>query len=72
MKQFDFDNCKHCPQRIAWLKENHNKKMSEEEFVDAWQGFRGFSKANHKGRVNTPCKARKRYHRLKEKFGFFV
>lgn len=69
---FDFDLCPVNEPRKRWLRANWNKKVSEEEFVAAWQGLRMHSKAKHKGSRNYPARARHEYRNLVKKFGFFV
>lgn len=70
-KTFDFDACPSNPPRVRWLRANHNKKVSEEEFVRAWQSLRQHSRAKHKGQRNSPSHARNQYRRLVSIYGFF-
>ena len=71
MKVFDFTKSPSCPERIAWLKENHKKPITEKEFLEAWQHLRQFSKAKQNSHANSPSAARQHYKRLKNNFGFF-
>jgi hypothetical protein len=71
MKKWDWSLCGHCPERTKWLKENHDKQISEEEFVEAWKKTRIFSRKKHAGRRNSPSAYRNEYKNLKNEFGFF-
>ena len=71
MKIFDFEKTGHCPERVAWLKRNFSKRLSEKEFVEIWTGLRQFSRAKHRGSKNSPSSAKNIYKHLKRDFGFF-
>ena len=78
MKTFDweFSATQHKPESIALLKEYHDKKLSEEEFVKLWTALPRIGGKNKTGNRNnsrrTPSFARRQYHSLKERFGFFI
>lgn len=58
------------PERVAWLKENYNKPITEDEYVDHIKTLpHDHPKA---ARCRQPAKNRKNYQHLKAKFGFFT
>lgn len=70
MKKFDWDYAKstHRKEVYDFLKNNHDKTLSEQEVVEMWSklprigvGFRNRS----------PSSVKYQYKNLKEKFGFF-
>lgn len=71
-KQFDFEEAKnsHTIETVNWLKEVHEKPLTEDEFVEGYQALphNHTHPSQHK---NNPNVARKQYHRLKKNFGFF-
>ncbi len=67
--------------KFKWLWLNHDKKISEEEFVHVWRGFKKFSVQQKKrGNVErsvlhsryAPSQLKRDYRNLKANFGFFV
>lgn len=67
---FEWATAQGSPERIAWLKENYDKPITVDEYVE-------FVKAlphNHPkaSRCRQPSKNRHNYEYLKERFGFFT
>lgn len=70
MKIFVWATAKGSQERIEWLKENYNKPITEDEYIE----FEKSLPHNHPHAADcrTPSKARKRYNHLKDIYGFFV
>lgn len=70
MKVFIWATAFGSPQRIAWLKENYNKPVTEDEYVEHIKSL----PHDHKkaSRCRTPSHNRKDYQYLKDRFGFFT
>lgn len=64
MKQFDWEEAatRNSPEKLAWLKENHNKPITVDEYVAAMKAIRQ--------ERNSPSHLRNNYRRL-QTFGFF-
>jgi hypothetical protein len=73
MKTFDWDEAatRHSPQWIAWLKENHNKPVTLEEYLNARAEIRKTDTRPHLADIYSVAKSRHSYINLKTKFGFF-
>lgn len=58
------------PERIAWLKENYNKPVTEDEYFEHIKQL----PHNHPkaARCRAPGNNRRDYRNLKNKFGFFT
>lgn len=74
-KEFNWETAIGSRERIEWIKENSDKKITEAEFVKSWQSLKQFSnsysnRAKHKR--YSPSNAKKNYKLLVEKFGFFI
>jgi len=65
MKTFDWKEAskQNEPDKLQWLKENHDKGISVEEFCTAMKKIRKTG--------NPPSKLKNHYNRLKAHFGFF-
>ena len=74
MKEFDWGHYaqKHSPQKTLWLQNNHNKKISEEQFVVDMKNLREYSKGKKLSTRYSPSYLKHQYKRLVTKFGFFV
>lgn len=71
MKTFDFnheDFKSQCVAKQNFVKDNHDKPLTEEQFVNAIQDM---PKHKHWSRGHSPSNAKYEYHRLIERFGFF-
>jgi len=67
MKTFDWNDPvfkAHRPQVQSFIRKNHKRKMTEDEFVTGM-------KALHLPRLS-PSKCKQNYQNLKTNFGFFV
>jgi hypothetical protein len=71
---FDWDNAekKYRPEHVAWMRENHNKPITEEEFVAYRKSLRASDTRGSKAKRYSTARLRGQYRRLKEKYGFFV
>lgn len=70
IKPFIWADAKGSAERIAWLKENYNKPVTEDEYVAAIKSLpHDHPKAS---RCRTPSGNRSNYQYLKERFGFFT
>lgn len=72
MKKFNFEEALKMgssSQKVNWLKDNWNKSVSEEEFINAIKSFKLFSKGKKKNYC--PSKLKRQYQHLKKTFGFF-
>lgn len=58
------------PERVAWLKENYNKPVTEDEYVEHIKSLP--HDHLYAAACRTPKRNRKQYQRLKDKFGFFT
>lgn len=58
------------PERYTWMSQNHNKTISEEEFVKIMQYLKSFRRG--KSYKYQPSHLKQEYKRLKENFGFFL
>jgi hypothetical protein len=67
MKEFDWSTCSFKGARLLWLRENFNKKVSLEKFLEMMDATR--DSAGHNSR--SPSYARRSYKNLTEVFGFF-
>lgn len=65
--EFDWDSAFGSPERIAWLKKNHNKSVTEAEYIEHVKSL----PHNHKGASHCRGQAKRDYHYLKHRFGFF-
>ncbi len=73
-KEFDFEEAGkvHSPEKVAWLKENCKKKVSEKKFVKEMKELKQFSLAKRcRSRKYSPSRLKNQYKRLKKNFGFF-
>lgn len=70
MKVFVWATAQGSPQRIAWLKENYNKPVTEDEYVEAIKQLP--HDHLYAARCRQPSKNRRQYQRLKDTFGFFT
>ena len=69
MKVFNFETSKHSPEKTQWLRENHNKKITVEEFLVEWIKLKH---TTTRGRRNgLPSHAKSVYKQLVKNFGFF-
>jgi hypothetical protein len=73
-KSFDWEQCskQHKPQWAAWLEANHEKPVTEAEYMEAYRAGRSEDERSHNARRYATAKLRKSYLNLKEDFGFFV
>lgn len=70
MKAFIWATAVGSAERIAWLKENYNQPVTEDEYV---QHIKELAHSHPKAaRCRTPSRNRKDYHYLKSTFGFFT
>lgn len=69
MKDFDwkYSEAVRTPQVFNWLKENYTKPVSQDEYVQAMNQFRGLRSPHNR----TPSRNKREYADLKRKFGFF-
>ena len=72
MKTFDWEYLKteRSPQYYKWLYGNHDKQLSEEEFVVAVQSLKEFRKGT--SYKYSPSHLRRNYRNLVKRFGFFT
>lgn len=72
MAEFDWEEAKsyHSPEVYAFLLDNHDKLLSEDEFVADYMAIPKISKAGNLV-VRHNRSARHQFNRLKNKFGFF-
>jgi BRCT domain type II-containing protein len=73
MKVFDFDEARkmgQTPEKLEWIKQNKDKKVSEEDFILAMQELK--KELGKTGRTYTPHSLKYRYKKLKKDFGFFI
>lgn len=78
MKEFDFEHPDfklHLPDNQEWLKANHNKPITEQQFVEWWVkrprvdiSGNSIRKASHK---RSPSYARHKYRYLVKNYGLF-
>ena len=70
MEIFYWSTATGSPERIAWLKANYDKPITEQEYIDAVRSF----PHNHRraSKCRTPSRNRKDYFYLKHTFGFFT
>jgi hypothetical protein len=67
--EFNWDTAFGSAERVAWLKENHNKPVTEDEYVEHIKSLpHDHPKAS---RCRGPSRNRKDYQYLKARFGFF-
>lgn len=70
MKTFVWATAQGSPERVAWLKENYNKPVTEDEYVEHIKSLpHDHPKAAH---CRAPSYNRRQYQRLKDTFGFFT
>lgn len=72
MKIFDFEQALkqgRNPQVVNFFRENWNKKITEEEFIETMQKLRIHRLGDSK--KYSPSHLKKEYKNLKEQFGFF-
>jgi hypothetical protein len=74
MKAFDWTRFsdQHKPAWAAWLEANHDKPVTEIEFITAYRAQRDDDKRTHKARRYATAKVRQSYKNLKNDFGFFA
>jgi hypothetical protein len=72
MDQFDWEKAKegHSTVTYEFLREWHDKDISEEEFVRQYSSLSREGKL-HAGVMRAPSAARHTYRHLQKKFGFF-
>ena len=70
-REFNFETSWHNKHKTAWLKENHKKKILENDFIVAMKELKRYSNANHKAHAYSPSKLKKEYKKLKDIYGFF-
>lgn len=70
MKTFVWATAQGSPERIVWLKENYNKPVTEDEYVEHIKSL----PHDHPYAANcrTPSGNRRQYRRMKADFGFFT
>jgi hypothetical protein len=73
MKTFDWNEAKdkHAPQWCEWLKANHDKPVTLEEYLGARAKMRKSDTRQHLADIYSVAKSRNNYVNLKTKFGFF-
>lgn len=57
--------------KLQWIKENCEREVTEQEFVDAIYLLKAFRQGYLQSKY-TPSKLRYQYRNLKEGFGFFT
>jgi len=67
MKEFNWETCTFKGPRLLWLRENFNKKVSLDKFMEMIESTRSSTSNNHR----SPSYGRQQYKTLKDKFGFF-
>ena len=74
MKTFDWKQFsdQHRPVWAAWLEANHDKVITEAEYIAAYRLMREDDTRPHKARRYATAKVRASYRNLQEDFGFFV
>jgi hypothetical protein len=75
MKTFDWELYAvqgHRPTWFKWMKENHSRAVSEEEFVRAYQALRIQDTRPHNARRYGRSKLAAQYRNLHNEFGFFL
>lgn len=73
MKKFDWEFAAktRSPRRVQWLKDNHLKPVTEDQFVAAMCMMKGDAARKGKGKNYQPSRLRKQYRNLRITFGFF-
>lgn len=67
--EFNWDTAFGSPQRVAWLKENHDKPITEDQYIEHTSSLaHDHPKAS---KCRRPGKNRHDYHYMKARFGFF-
>lgn len=69
LTEFNWDTALGSPERIAWLKDNHDKPITEDQYIEHIKALP--HNHLHAARCRTPARARKDYNYLKARFGFF-
>lgn len=69
LTQFDWSTAKGSPERIAWLKANHDKPITVEEYIEHIKSLP--HDHLYAARCRRPGKAILDYNYLKQRFGFF-
>lgn len=67
---FIWDTAHGSAERIGWLKENHNKPVTEDEYVEAIKSLP--HDHLYAAKCRAPAHNRRNYRHLKERFGFFT
>jgi hypothetical protein len=73
-KAFDWEQCskQHRPAHVAWLKANHDKPVTAEEYAEAYKELRASDNRPNNARRYSTAKLKASYRSLRETFGFFV
>jgi hypothetical protein len=73
-KTFDWTQFsdQHKPAWAAWLEANHDKPITEAEYIEAYRAQRKDDTRSHKARRYATAKVRAVYRNLQVDFGFFV
>jgi hypothetical protein len=73
MKTFDWNEAKeiHSPQWHEWLKANHHKPVTLEQYLAARAEMRKTDTRAHLADIYSAAKSRHSYFNLRTKFGFF-
>lgn len=65
--EFNWDTTLGSPERAAWLKENHDKPITLEQYIEHEKSL----PHNHTKASRCRSNAKKRYFYMKARFGFF-
>jgi hypothetical protein len=73
-KAFDWEQCskQHRPAHVAWLKANHDKPITEVEYVEAYRDLRASDNRSNNARRYSTAKLKGSYRNLRDTFGFFA
>lgn len=71
---FDWEEAKahNSAEKHAWLLANHNKQVSEDEYITAITAFRANDARPYNARRYGMSRLRSQYRQLVQKFGFFI
>jgi hypothetical protein len=74
MKQFDFEHeyfKRQSPQKQEWIKANHDKPITEDEYILVMQKLRKYATHPKASQRYSRSAARSAYRSLKNNYGFF-
>ena len=74
MRIFDWEQFKADaqPKRFKWLRENHNKHITEDEFISAMQTIKDTQRGRVKNQNYKISRLKRQYNHLTTRFGFFA